>query len=98
VAAGESWPADAVAVARRFADWGVERTAVWVMEGDGERPSRYTVVAILDRLLDDSVRGERLDLVLELHQDESWRITQARASRRCWPDRGHESFGTDPCR
>ena len=97
VANGEPWPQDPVAVARRFAGWGVERLAIWTIEGAGERPSRYEIRAIADGFHDDSVRGERLEISLERSADETWRITAARVSWRCWPDRGHESFAIEPC-
>jgi hypothetical protein len=62
VANGEPWPQDPVAVARRFAEWGVERLAIWTIEGAGERPSRYEILALADGFHDDSVRGERLEI------------------------------------
>lgn len=96
-AAGETWVSDPIMVVRRFADWGGERQGVWVVSGTGERPSRYEVVAIADGFLDDSVRGERLDVSLEMASDQSWRIAGARVSWRCWPGRGHETYSTDPC-
>ena len=98
VSARQEWPSDPIAVARRFAQWGTERRAIWAIEGRGEHPSRYTIVAITDDLPDDSIRGRRLDVVLELHDDQSWRVADARESWRCWSGRGHETFGTDACR
>jgi hypothetical protein len=97
VADGESWPQDPLLVARRFAGWGVDRLGIWTIEGAGERPSRYEIVAIADGFHDDSVRGERLEISLERSADETWRITAARVSWRCWPDRGHDSFAVEPC-
>jgi hypothetical protein len=97
-AAGETWAADPGMVARRFIEFGAERSSVMVLKGSGEHSSRYEVIAVADGFTDDSVRGRRLDITLERNPDESWRITNARASWRCWPGRGHDDFGTTPCR
>jgi hypothetical protein len=97
VAQGKEWPGDPAMVVRQFAGWRSERLGALALEGSGERPSRYEVVAIADGFLDDSVRGERFDLSLERVADETWRVTAAKASWRCWPERGHEDFGTVPC-
>jgi hypothetical protein len=97
MAAGETWPGDPIVVVRRFADWGGERMGVWMIEGSGERPSRYKIVAIADGFPNDSVRGERVEVLLERSPDGSWRITDARVSWRCW--RGNtDSFATEACR
>lgn len=95
---GEEWPRDALLVARRFSSWHSERVSAWQMEGKGERPSLYHIVGIADGFLDDSVRGERLELVLERGADEVWQVTSAEASIRCWPERGHTGYGSEPCR
>jgi hypothetical protein len=97
-AAGESWPRDPILVVRRFARWGSEQSGIWVMDGGGVRPGRYQIVAIADGLPDDSVRGKRLDLSLERTRESLWQITAAKLSWRCWPERGHESFSSEPCR
>lgn len=97
-AAGESWPQDPILVVRRFAKWGSEQSGIWMMDGAGVRPSRYQIVAIADGLPDDSVRGKRLDVSLERSRESLWLITDAKLSWRCWPERGHESFSSEPCR
>jgi hypothetical protein len=96
-AAGETWPGDPGMVVRRFAELGSERSSVTVLSGSGEHSSRYEVIAISDGFTDDSVRGRRYDLKLERNPVGSWRITEARVSWRCWPGRGHDTFGTEPC-
>jgi hypothetical protein len=98
LAAGEAWPSDPVSLVHRFARWSSERLGVWVVNGTGERPSRYRIVVITDGLPDDSVRGKRLDVSLERGSETSWRITDAKASWRCWPGRGHEVFSSQPCK
>jgi hypothetical protein len=96
-AAGDDWPQDPVMVTRRFTGWRAERAGVWVIQGSGERPTHYKIIAIVDGFPNDSVRGERLEVVLERGGDGSWRITDAFISWRCWPGRGNQSFGTEKC-
>lgn len=96
-AAGETWTRDPAIVARRFGEFGTERSGVLVLKGSGEHSSRYDIIAVADGFTDDSVRGRRLDIKLESNGDESWRVTEARVSWRCWPERGHQTFGTEAC-
>lgn len=95
---GEDWPQDPVLFARRFSGRHSERLGAWSMEGTGERPSRYRLVVISDGFLDDSVRGERLELLLVRGAGEFWQVAEARSSIRCWEDRGHQDFSAEPCR
>jgi hypothetical protein len=55
------------------------------------------VVVTAAGLLDDSVRAGRNDLHLARQSDESWRLTSARWSQQCQPNRGHQDFTTQPC-
>ncbi len=56
-----------------------------------------TVVALLDRLPDDSIRSQRYVLRLERQHDGTWRLRSAVWAQRCWPGRGHQSFSPAPC-
>jgi hypothetical protein len=94
---GEDWPQDPVLFARRFSGRHSERIGAWSMEGTGERPSRYRLVVISDGFLDDSVRGERLEMLLVRSAGEYWQVGEARSSVRCWEDRGHQDFSGEPC-
>lgn len=96
-AAGEEWPDDPLEVARRFQGRTLAQQSVWALDGRGESPSRYHVTGIAQGFTDDSVRGERFDLVVERANGTSWRIVRARVSWRCWPDRGHSTFDVEPC-
>jgi hypothetical protein len=95
--AGESWAGDPIMVVRKFAKWGNVREAVWVIQGRGEFPSQYEILAIADGFHDDSIRGERFAISLKINPDRSWFITAAQVTWRCWPGRGHEYYGTDVC-
>jgi hypothetical protein len=55
------------------------------------------VVVTAAGLLDDSVRASRFDLHLARQSDQSWRLTRARWSQQCQPNRGHQDFTTQPC-
>ena len=48
-------------------------------------------------LPDDSVRGQRHRLEFE-PQGANWKLTWAGRQVQCWPGRGHEDWGTAPCR
>ena len=48
-------------------------------------------------LPDDSVRGMRHRLEL-VRQGGQWQLTWAGRQVTCWPGRGHEDWGTAPCR
>ncbi len=63
----------------------------------GESRSPATVVAVLDRLLDDSVRSQRWVVELELGSPDAWRLRSAAWAQRCHPGRGHDGFSTDRC-
>jgi hypothetical protein len=61
---------------------------------EGSGPTTVTVT--LDRLADDSVRAQRYVLSFTRDGDE-WRLTSAAVTQRCWPNRGHPGFSTEPC-
>ena len=61
---------------------------------EGSGPT--TVTVMLDRLPDDSVRGQRFELVFT-QQEGEWRLATATTEQRCWPSRGHQDFSTEPC-
>ncbi len=46
---------------------------------------------------DDSIRGYRYTLQLQQQSGGQWRVVRAGKSWRCWPERGHRSFGSMPC-
>lgn len=94
---GETWPREPVLVVRNFTSWGAERVGALLWHGTGEQPGRYHFVAINDNLLDDSVRGHRLEVTVERQPDNSWRIVDARMSWRCWRKNESDFFGVDRC-
>lgn len=65
-----------------------------------ERDSDGTWVAALvfDAVPDDdSVSGWRYDLTMTLDDDGSISLERFNESWRCWPERGSQTFGTEPC-
>jgi hypothetical protein len=83
--AGESWVKDPLLVAQRFV-MPVGKTVAWSFRGGGENTqiSEIEVISIVDGFADDSVRGERIDLVLRKDSSEVWSIARAWRSWRCW--------------
>lgn len=54
------------------------------------------ILALLDGLADDSIRGERLVFVFE-RQGSGWGLRHAGRQVRCWPGRGHQDWTPEPC-
>jgi hypothetical protein len=46
---------------------------------------------------DDSIRGYRYTLQLQQQSAGQWQVVRAGKSWRCWPERGHQSYGSTPC-
>lgn len=60
--------------------------------------SGYAAVLIIDGGQgDDSIRGYRYTLQLQQLPTGKWRVVRAGKSWRCWPERGHSSYGSTPC-
>jgi hypothetical protein len=59
--------------------------------------SVYGVVLVFDDVPDDdSSSGYRYDIKLNESNDKL-EIVSMKESWRCWPDRGHRDFSTEPC-
>jgi hypothetical protein len=63
----------------------------------GEVRNFSEVVAILDGLLDDSVRTARYTLELQRNDSNAWRLRAADWAQRCQANRGHQDFSPAPC-
>jgi hypothetical protein len=75
---------------------GARQHIVQVNEGS-EAPSASRVTVLRDGLLDDSIRGERWDVVLARSDAGTWRITEVRRAWRCWRGAQSRQFATDRC-
>jgi len=95
-AAGESWVRNPGQVALRFAQPG-SRQIVTSLRGSGEVSTSYAATIITDGHTDDSVRGDRIEASLTVDPDGVWSVIEARRAWRCWENRGHTDFGTEPC-
>jgi hypothetical protein len=60
-------------------------------------PQAADVVVNADGLRDDSVHAARYSLHLVRQPDRTWRLAVATWSQQCQPNRGHQSFTTEPC-
>jgi hypothetical protein len=63
----------------------------------GEVHNFSEVVAILDGLLDDSVRAARYTVELQRNDANEWRLRAADWAQRCQAGRGHQDFSPEPC-
>ena len=62
-----------------------------------DSPHQADVTVTADGLLDDSVRATRFEMQLARRSDASWRLTSARWSQKCQPNRGHQDFTPALC-
>lgn len=94
-AARASTPLDiALKIVGEFA--GSVQHIIQVNEG-AEAPSGSRVTVIRDGLLDDSIRGERWDIVLQRAASGAWGIKEVRRSWRCWRGAHGDRFAAVPC-
>jgi hypothetical protein len=85
----------ALAIAGPFE--GSTQHIIQVNEG-AEAPSASRVTVLRDGLLDDSVRGDRWDIVLEKTPAGAWKIKEVKRAWRCRRGDPVERFATTPCR
>jgi hypothetical protein len=69
---------------------------IQVNEG-GEMPSASRITVLRDGLRDDSVRGERWDIILERAAGSVWSIKEVRKSWRCWRGEQPNRFSSKLC-
>jgi len=62
-----------------------------------EAPVRSRVTVIRDGLLDDSIRGERWDIVLERGATGAWAIKEVKRAWSCRRGPGQQRFATSKC-
>lgn len=62
-----------------------------------EDASKVTVIVTDDGYMDDSVRGKRTTLRIEMDANGVWQIKSSAEAWRCWEGRGHTDFSTAPC-
>lgn len=63
----------------------------------GEAPTSTRVTVVRDGLLDDAVRGERWDILLDRAATGAWNIREVRRAWRCRRGGHQESFATPLC-
>lgn len=75
---------------------GTAQHILQVNEG-GEMPTSTRIRVVRDGLLDDAVRGERWDILLDRVATGAWSIREVRRAWRCRRGGHQESFATTPC-
>ncbi len=93
---GQSWVKDPIAVIRKYNNW-LGRSMLIFINGDGERPSKYKITIISEGFLDDSLRGQRDEIIVARDQLNIWHLKSVKTSWRCWSRRGHTDYSIKPC-
>lgn len=75
----------------------MQSRTVEIKADTADGPSKATVVVTDDGYLDDSVRGMRTTLMIELDEDGLWQIKSSEEAWRCREGRGHTDFQPKPC-
>jgi len=57
----------------------------------------YEITLIHDRLLDDSMRAEKILMTAEKNGN-SWAVQNIRTNWKCWEGRGHTDWGIEWCK
>jgi hypothetical protein len=95
-AEGQEWASDPVQIVSKLLIPEVARSAIWMINGAGERPNSYQITIVSDGIPDDSLRGKRYDLTIARTQDGRWQIINVVLSWRCWRGR-NDVFDVKPC-
>lgn len=96
---GAAWTGSPLTVALKFAGEGFDcrkkNVDVESLSG-GEVFDKVLVSITEDGFLDDSLRGSMVILRME-QVNGFWKITSAKKVWRCWENRGHTAFNSEPC-
>ena len=96
IANGEEWPKASLLVALKLVGESCECSSrVIELRSKPESFDGATIIITDQGYLDDSVRGERYELVLERGPGGVWRVLKATNTWNCY--RGHEEFSTELC-
>lgn len=95
--AGATWTNNPLLIIENFLHLDGNGEVVMVFSGEGRMPDKYNYVIHIGGYRNDSVQGERFDITIEKKSAQLWLIQEAKKSWRCWPDRGHDFYSTEPC-
>lgn len=96
---GKEWTGSPITVALKFAGEGLDsrKKSIDIESLSGGEVFNKVVVSITeDGFLDDSIRGAMVILRME-ENNGFWSITSAKKVWRCWENRGHTAYNSDPC-
>jgi hypothetical protein len=93
-AAGASALDIALQIAGKFE--GAAQQVTQLNEGS-EAPSTTRLTVVRDGLLDDSIRAQRWDIVLERAAGGAWTIREVKEAWLCWRGESRDRFAADPC-
>ena len=95
----DSWARSPLRISAEFLqvdDTNAFTTTVRVTTNPDAR-ERADVVVTADGLPDDSIHATRFEVQLARRSDATWRLTSARWSQQCQPNRGHQAFTPELC-
>jgi len=70
--------------------------SVHYLAQSSESNRKSTIIVIRDGFLDDSVRGDIHELVIE-KTEAQWNVKSAKRAFRCWRNPGSVSYSVDKC-
>lgn len=97
--AGEKWAKDPASVALVFTGpFEGKSQRIERVNESAESDTYVTITVTEDGYMDDSVRGAVYFLGFKRGDNGFWVLESAGKKIKCWPGRGHEDFGAEPCK
>jgi len=93
----QDWVDEPVLIINRFLNLSAGDETLLSFNGEGENPGQYEIVVINNNIKDDSIKGERYDIVIIRDRNDIWQIKSATVSWLCWEDRGHSDYSVTLC-
>jgi hypothetical protein len=75
----------------------IRSRTIEMVSPSAEDSDSLTVVVTDDGFLDDSIRGEKHKFELKMNAQGVWKVASAGKAWRCWENRGHQDYSTQPC-
>ena len=96
---GEEWVLSPLSVMLKFTGANVDSNVKNVRTkklGPGEEIDDVLVTVEEEGLMDDSVKAS-LTMLRMRKENSIWQVYKATRAWKCWPGRGHQEYGGEPC-